>query len=62
MTNNPMLGHGCLAELEFAEFSKGNLKNLSATVVVDTDQMSGDVVELNDDMLAGLEIEAGLKQ
>lgn len=62
LTNNPMNVENCDAELQLTDFSNGNLKNLSATLVVDTDLMSGDVIDLDEDMLAGLESDQGLQQ
>lgn len=38
------------------------MKNISERIVVDSDRMSGDVVELNDDMLAGIGKSSGLEQ
>lgn len=62
LKNNPMNVDSCEAELQIADYSNGNMKNISARVVVDTDLMSGDVLDLNDDMLAGLDQESGLEQ
>lgn len=46
LKNNPMNADECSAEIVFMDHSNGNLKNLAGYVVVDTDKMSGDVVEL----------------
>lgn len=62
LTNNPMNVDSCKAELQIADYSNGKMKNLSARVVVDTDLMSGDVIDLDDDMLAGLDQINGLEQ
>lgn len=62
MANNPMLVDRCEGKLEIADYSNGKMKNISATLVVDTDLMSGDVIDLNDDMLNGLDTENGLEQ
>ena len=44
------------------DYSNGKLKNVSMRVVADTDLMSGDVLDLNDTMLAGLDQDSGLEQ
>lgn len=62
LTNNPMNVDWCRAELQIADYSNGKGKNLSTRVVVDTDLMSGDAVDLSDDMLAGLDKVNGLEQ
>lgn len=62
LKNNPMNVDSCEAELQIADYSNGNMKNLSAKVVVDTDLMSGDVIDLDEDMFAGLDHETGLEQ
>lgn len=62
LTNNPMNVDSCRANLQVADYSNGNMKNLSIRVVVDSDLMSGDVIELDEDMFAGLDQETGLEQ
>lgn len=62
LKNNPMNVDQCRAELQIADFSNGNMKNLSAKVVVDTDLMSGDVLDLDENMLETLDQEFGLQQ
>lgn len=62
LKNNPMNVDSCAAELQIADFSNGNMKNISAKVVVDTDLMSGDVIDLDEDLLSGLEQSSGLEQ
>ena len=62
LTNNPMNVDKCEAELQIVDFSNGNLKNISAKVVVDTDLMSGDVLDLDDDLLQGLSQDNELTQ
>lgn len=62
LKNNPMNVDHCEAELQLADYSNGNMKNLSAKVVVDTDLMSGDVVDLDESMLSGLDQDNGLQQ
>lgn len=62
LKNNPMNVDSCSAEVQIADFSNGNMKNLSVKVVVDTDLMSGDVIELDEAMFAGLDQETGLEQ
>lgn len=52
----------CEAELQLTDFSNGNMKNLSARVVVDSDLMSGDVIDLDENLLSGLDQETGLTQ
>ena len=49
LTNNPMYVDGCKAEIQIADFSNGKMKNLSFDVVVDTDLMSGDVLDMEQD-------------
>lgn len=62
--NNPMNVERCKAEVEITDWSNGKMKPQSAVakVVVDTDLMSGDVVELDDDMLKGLDQTTTLEQ
>ncbi len=62
LKNNPMNVNYCRAEMELTDYSNGKMKNISAKLVVDTDLMSGDVIDLNEDMLAGLNQESGLNQ
>lgn len=62
LKNNPMNMERCDAELQLVDYSNGNMKNLSARVVVDTDLMSGDVVDLDEDMFSGLDQENGIQQ
>lgn len=62
LKNNPMLVDHCDAELQIADFSNGHMKNLSVTLVADTDLMSGDVIDLDDDLLKGLDQTAGMAQ
>lgn len=62
LTNNPMNVESCKAELQVTDYSNGKLKNVSMRVVADTDLMSGDVIDLDDEMLAGLDQESGLEQ
>lgn len=62
LRNNPMNVDRCSAELQLADYSNGNMKNLSARIVVDTDLMSGDVIDLDESMLSGLEQTDGLQQ
>lgn len=62
LKNNPMNVDSCKAELQVVDYSNGNMKNLSTKVVVDTDLMSGDVIDLDEDMFAGLDQETGLEQ
>ena len=45
----------CEADLQLVDYSHEAMKNVSAKVIVDTDRMSGDVIDLNEDMLAGLD-------
>ena len=44
------------------DYSNGKFKNVSMRVVADTDLMSGDVLDLDDTMLAGLDQDSGLEQ
>lgn len=62
LANNPMNVDSCKAELQIADYSNGKLKNLSARVVVDTDLMSDDVVDLDEDMLSGLDKGVNMEQ
>lgn len=62
LRNCPMNVDTCPAELQLVDYSNGYMNNLSARVVVDVDYMSGDVMELNDDMLSGLDQDDGLEQ
>lgn len=62
LTNNPMNVESCKAELQVTDYSNGKFKNVSMRVVADTDLMSGDVLDLDDTMLAGLDQDSGLEQ
>lgn len=62
LTNNPMNVDSCKAELQIADYSNGKMKNVSMRVVADTDLMSGDVIDLDNDMLSGLNQEDSLAQ
>lgn len=53
--NNPMNIKECRAEVQITDYSNGKLKNVSMKVVVDTDLMSGNILEMNDDMLKEFE-------
>ena len=55
LKNNPMNVESCAAELQIVDFSNGKMKNLSASIVVDTDVMSGDVIDLDNSMLGNLD-------
>lgn len=44
----------CRAIVQIIDYSNGQMKNISASIIVDTDLMSGDAIDLNNDMLAGL--------
>lgn len=55
LTNNPMNVESCKAELQVTDYSNGKLKNVSMRLVADTDLMSGDVVNLDDEMFADLD-------
>lgn len=59
LKNNPMNVDCCAAELEIADYSNGKMKNISTRIVVDTDLMSGDVIDLDDSLLSGLDQEQG---
>lgn len=62
LTNSPMNVESCRAELQVTDYSNGKLKNVSMRVVADTDLMSGDVLDLDDTILAGLDQDSGLEQ
>lgn len=62
LTNNPMNVDSCKAELQIVDYSNGTMKNTSVRVVADSDLMSGDAIDLDEDMLAGLNQNAGLEQ
>lgn len=62
MTNNPMNVNSCKAELQIVDYSNGAMKNTSVRVVADSDLMSGDAIDLDEYMLAGLNQNAGLEQ
>lgn len=53
-TNNPMNVEDCRAIVQIIDYSNGQMKNISASIIVDTDLMSGDAIDLNNDMLTGL--------
>ena len=54
ITNNPMNVEDCRAIVQIIDYSNGQMKNISASIIVDTDLMSGDAIDLNNDMLTGL--------
>lgn len=62
LRNNPMNVDRCSAEVQFADFSNGKMKNVSVRVVMNSDEMSGDIMNLDNDMLSGLEQTGGLQQ
>ena len=62
LTNNQMNVENCEAELQVTDYSNGKMKNVSMRLVADTDLMSGDVIALDESMLAGLDQEHGLEQ
>lgn len=62
MVNNPMIVDHCAGELQIADYSNGKLKNISIKLIVDTDLMSNDVVDLDEDMLSGLDMFPSLEQ
>lgn len=43
--NNPMIVKRCKAEIQCTDWSNGKMKNVSTKIVVDTDMMSGDILE-----------------
>lgn len=59
LKNNPMNVDSCKADLQIIDYSNGKMKNLSCAVVVDTDLMSGDVIDLDDDMLDSIGYDKG---
>lgn len=64
LTNNPMNVESCKAELQVADYSNRKMKNVSIRVVADTDLMSGDIIDLDEDMLKDIETEqsVGMEQ
>lgn len=62
LANNPMAVDSCPAEIQITDYSNNNWNNISVRVVTDTDLMSGDVIDLDDKMLAGLDQSDGLEQ
>lgn len=62
IANNPMIVNQCPCELQIADYSNGKMKNISVRLVVDTDVMSNDAVELDDDMLRGITRDISLEQ
>ena len=62
LRNNPMNVDRCSAEVQFTDFSNGKMKNVSVRVVMNSDEMSGDIVNLDNDMLSGLEQNDDLHQ
>lgn len=61
LANNPMNVNRCEAKLEIAACDQGG-KNLTATIVADTDLMSGDVIDLEAEDLASLSKSYDLEQ
>lgn len=62
MVNNPMIVNKCAGELQIADYSNGKLKNISVRLVVDSDLMSNDVVNLDEDMLHNIDTDISLIQ
>lgn len=60
--NNPMNVDWCNAEVQLTDFSNGKMKNVSVRVVMNSDEMSGDIVNLDNDMLSGIEQNDDLQQ
>lgn len=55
LANNPMNVSRCPAQISIEDYSGGKLRNVSERLVVETSRMSGDRVELTNDMLDGLD-------
>lgn len=55
LKNNPMNVDACKATMVVEDFSGGQLKTVSQYLVVDTDIMSGDIVDLSASMLPKME-------
>lgn len=62
MKNNPMLVEDCDVKLEVMDFSNGQMKNLRIRAIVDTDRMSGDVIDLDESMLPYVGMDEEMKQ
>lgn len=60
--NNPMNVPECSAEMSITDYSAGKGTTINATVVVDTDLMSGDVLDLNAEDLADLSEDYNLEK
>lgn len=54
LANNPMNVNRCKADITVEDYSNGKKLNVSERLIVDSDLMSGDVIELSDDMLSAL--------
>lgn len=59
LKNNPMLNDTCRAEIEFADFSFGESKNISLRVVVDTDLMAGTGHDLRQEKIVAAQPQEG---
>lgn len=62
LINNPMNVSRCPAQICIEDYSDGKLRNVSERLVVESSRMSGDYVELSDDMLTSLDKTATLEQ
>lgn len=62
LTNSPMNVEYCEGKLQVTDYSNGKLNNVSTRLIVDSDLMSGDVIDLNEDMLEALGETEGLQQ
>lgn len=60
--NNPMNVQECSAEMEISDYSAGKGTTMGVHVVVDTDLMSGDVLDLNAEDLAELSEDYNLEK
>lgn len=59
--DNPMNVEECEAKLQMIDYSNGRLKNITVKVVADVDVMSGNVVELDESMLIGIDQDHGIE-
>lgn len=62
LANNPMNVSRCPAQICIEDYSGGKLRNVSERLVVESSRMSGDYVELSDDMLTDLDKTVNLEQ
>ena len=61
LRKNPMNVNECGAKLQLTDYSNGKMKNVTLRAVMNVDEMSGDVICLDNDMLPDVSLNDGLE-